>query len=219
MGKFIDHTGETNITNNGMKITIINYRKNKDIDIQFEDSIIVYNKTYRNFKKGLIKHPNINMHTVKTVTKHTGETRTMNCGMKATIIKYHNYKNIDVQFENGIIAYNKQYDSFKKGKIAKPTIKRIGETNIANNGMKMTIITYKKANNINIQFENNVIVYNKTYDTFKKGLIKHPNVINNIRLKEFAYKLNNDWYYICSHPTWIEDKILSVKEIYAYKSS
>ena len=148
-----------------MKMTIIAYRHAKDIDVQFEDGTIVYNKIYNSFKKGTIKHPNINIRNVKMVTKCTKETYKMNCGLKATIINYHNYKNIDIQFENGVMVHNKEHYSFKKGRI------------------------------------------------------KMPDIINTIKLKEFAYKLNNDWYYICSHPTWTEDKILSVKEIYAYQSN
>lgn len=96
-------------------------------------------------------------------------------------------------------------------------IDHIGETNVAKNGLKMTIIAYRKYNDIDIQFEDGTNVYNKTYINFKKGEIRMPNIINNIRLKEFAYKLNDGWYYICSHPTWKEDKILSVKEIYVHQ--
>ena len=60
MSKFIDRTGEVNIAKNGLKMTIIDYRFSKDIDIQFEDGTIVKNKTYQSFKKGTIKNLNIN---------------------------------------------------------------------------------------------------------------------------------------------------------------
>ena len=39
-------------------MTIIEYRRNDDIDIQFEDGTIVKNRTYRRFKEGKIKNPN-----------------------------------------------------------------------------------------------------------------------------------------------------------------
>ena len=62
---------------------------------------------------------------------------------------------------------------------------RVGETNINNQGLKMTIIEYKGAKNIDIQFEDGVIVYNKSYDKFKIGRIKHP-----IRYEDsFAYHI------------------------------
>ena len=57
LGKFIDRTGEIGYNNQGEKMTIIRCRGCEDIDIEFEDGIIVYNKDYNNFKNGRIKHP------------------------------------------------------------------------------------------------------------------------------------------------------------------
>lgn len=54
----IDRLGETNITKNGQAMTIIEYRKYNDIDIQFEDGTIVKNKGYKDLKKRMIKNPN-----------------------------------------------------------------------------------------------------------------------------------------------------------------
>ena len=51
---------ETNIANNGQVMTIIEYRRNDDIDIQFEDNTIVKHKSYQSFLKGKIKNPNYN---------------------------------------------------------------------------------------------------------------------------------------------------------------
>lgn len=38
-----------------------------------------------------------------------GETRMMNCGMKATIIRYNMVRDIDVRFEDGAIAKCRGY--------------------------------------------------------------------------------------------------------------
>lgn len=54
-------------------------------------------------------------------------------------------------------------------------VNRVGETNIATNGQKMTIIAYHNASNIDIQFEDGTIVYHKEYKRFKKGQIANPN--------------------------------------------
>ena len=43
-----------------------------------------------------------------------GETRMMNCGMEATIIRYGKYSDIDVRFEDGAVAEHKAYDQFKR---------------------------------------------------------------------------------------------------------
>ena len=57
MIKVKNRVGEIGYNNQGEKIIIIRYGGAKDIDVQFEDGIIVYNRSYGNFIKGKIKHP------------------------------------------------------------------------------------------------------------------------------------------------------------------
>nr|DAL23982.1 MAG TPA_asm: hypothetical protein [Caudoviricetes sp.] len=49
--------GEIVYNKKNEKMTIIAYRCYDDIDVQFEDGAVSYNKTYYNFKIGNIKHP------------------------------------------------------------------------------------------------------------------------------------------------------------------
>lgn len=49
--------GEENINNQGLKMKIIRYRMNKDIDVEFEDGWIARNKEYKNFKNKNIRNP------------------------------------------------------------------------------------------------------------------------------------------------------------------
>ena len=107
-----------------------------------------------------------------------GETRMMNCGMRATIIRYGGVRDMDVRFEDGAIAKCKIYGEFKKGNIAHPSTTaegRLGETRMMSCGMKATIIRYENADDINICFEDGKIVEHKTYRAFKKGYIAHQN--------------------------------------------
>ena len=175
-----DRIGQTNIANNGMKMTIIAYRSAVDIDVQFEDGAIVKNKKYQNFKLGIISHPDY-INCMKKGSR-IGETSIANNGMKMTIVKYNNISDIDIQFEDGIMVKHKRYQQFKLGHIKHPYYEqrvnvhdRLGETNVANNGQKMTIIAYHGANNIDIQFDDGTIVNNKSYDSFKRGGITNPN--------------------------------------------
>ena len=43
-----------------------------------------------------------------------GETRMMNCGMEATIIRYGNAGDIDVRFEDGSVVEHKAYGNSKR---------------------------------------------------------------------------------------------------------
>ena len=118
MAAKIDRLGETRMMNCGMEATIIQYKNAMDIDVLFEDGSVVEHKAYGNFKRGGIVNPNIRAF----VKDRLGETRMMNCGMEATIIRYGGCNDIDVHFEDGAVAKHKLYDPFKKSKIAHPSI-------------------------------------------------------------------------------------------------
>ena len=53
----IDRTGEVAYSNNGEKMVIIRYGSRTDIDVEFEDGMIVEHKQYGNFKIGNVKNP------------------------------------------------------------------------------------------------------------------------------------------------------------------
>ena len=111
----------------------------------------------------------------------TGETAVATNGQAMTIIAYRGVHDIDVRFEDGYVAYNKSYDTFKRGGIKNPnkpaqlkTDIRTGETSVANNGQVMTIIAYRGTNDMDVQFEDGYMVHNKSYTAFKRGTIKNP---------------------------------------------
>ena len=170
----IDRLGETRMMNCGMEATIIRYNGMRDIDVRFEDKAVAVHKRYDAFKKGKINNPNIKA----SAENRLGETKVMNCGMEATIIRYNTSKDIDVRFEDGAIATCKDYKMFRKGGIAHPSTTaegRLGETRMMSCGMKATIIRYENADDINICFEDGKVVEHKTYRAFKKGYIAHQN--------------------------------------------
>lgn len=57
MSRLIDRTGETKRMNNGLAATIIAYRNNSDVDVQFENGGIYKNATYAHFRLGKIDSP------------------------------------------------------------------------------------------------------------------------------------------------------------------
>ena len=170
-----DRLGETRMMNCGMEATIIRYNTNKDIDVRFEDEIVVEHKGYSAFKRGEIANPNIKA----SAENRLGETKMMNCGMEATIIRYGGVRDIDVCFKDGTVAEHKVYNAFEKGNIAHPSTTakaRLGETRMMKCGMEATIIRYNRCDNINVRFEDGAVVEHRKYREFKKGEIANPNI-------------------------------------------
>lgn len=53
----LGHIGEISVASNGMVMTIIAYRNNIDVDVQFSDGTIVRNVAYHRFLNGAVRHP------------------------------------------------------------------------------------------------------------------------------------------------------------------
>ena len=99
---------------------------------------------------------------------------------KMQIISYRNAKDIDIQFEDGAITTHRAYSNFLKGAISYPRDSRIGEVGKNNSGDTMIIIAYRSYEDIDIQFEDGTIVYNKRYGHFKQGRIAYPIIYSEI---------------------------------------
>ena len=173
--------GEENISKHGQKMKIVAYRSATDIDIQFENGTIVTNKTYRNFQKG----------TIENTAGRIGESRPSTTGEMMTIIAYRGCHDMDIQFEDGTIVYNKTHQNFMLGEITNPNYMknlRLGETNVAKCGLEMKIVGYRNCEDIDVRFEDGVVVKNKRYGDFQKSDIAHPNYqyMNSASVNEFA---------------------------------
>ena len=173
--------GKKVLMNNGQYATCIAYRKPQDIDVQFEDGTIVRTTKYQ-FIKGEVKNPNF----------WIGKSNKMFNGQVATIIAYRGYYDIDVQFEDGTIVTHKAIDKFKSGNITSPNcnsstkasvlnveiIKKrascVGVSIMQSCGLMATCIAYRKADDIDIEFEDGTIVYHKYKSHFYKGNIGYP---------------------------------------------
>ena len=166
IGYYTHHLNEIRVMNNGMKAKVIAYRTHLDIDIEFEDGTVVKNRQYYLFKIGNIGYPQKSC---------LYETNIMKNGMNAKIIALRNKKDMDVQFEDGTIVTNKNYEDFKRGKIGYPK-NRIQKIKQMSNGLYATIIEYRNACDMDIQFEDGTIVKNRRYGNFKRGDISHEHL-------------------------------------------
>lgn len=120
-----------------------------------------------------------------TRVNRIGETHKALNGMLMTIIAYRHAKDIDVQFDDGAVVEHVEYKHFQSGKIRHPNPDKqsrrgrpqnfcVGERREATCGIMMTIIAVRSYNDIDVQFDDGVKVLHKTYQSFKKGTIRHP---------------------------------------------
>ena len=75
-----------------------------------------------------------------------GETKVMLCGLKATIIRYGGYNDVDIRFEDNSIVKNIYYKRFSNGtakplrlRHKKPVNDRTGEEKVMSCGLKAKI--------------------------------------------------------------------------------
>ena len=117
-----EKVNETSTSSAGQKMKIIRYGGCDDIDIEFEDGTIVYKQKYSCFKKGLIRNPNYNPDNIRAKQKNEGSISINKNGLKMKLIKYHNAKNCDVLFQDGIIIENRVCHNFRVGQIKHPEL-------------------------------------------------------------------------------------------------
>lgn len=138
--------GETIKQNCGLNATIIEYFNSHNITIKFEDDEIFKKKYYSDFKKGLIKHPNLknsdyakkklSNDELNYFSKKQGEVKRKKHkdininkkiknknGQMMEIIEYHSYDNISVKFDDGTIVHNQRLDQFRERRIVNPNNK------------------------------------------------------------------------------------------------
>lgn len=199
----LNRIGETHKAKNGMMMTIIAYRRNDDLDIMFEDGYIAIGRSYDMFKQGRIGNPNISRSYWKRNRKiksfRIGETNRAKNGQTMTIVAYRRCDDIDILFEDGYLAEHKSYTSFLTGEILNPNVlikgpaiksNRLGETATNIQGLKMTIVAYRKSEDIDIQFENGIII-TTSYYYFSKGNVICPNLPRHINRLGESNTMNN----------------------------
>lgn len=208
MKKRNDRIGEKNINSQGCIMTIIDYRKYEDIDVQFDDGTISRNKSYGSFKKGEIKNHNVKSVTKPAKTNRIGEENKNSQNKKMKIIEYNNANDIVVEFEDGSIKRT-YYKEFKNGNVLHPLddYDRTGLEGYNNFGSKMIITKYINAHNIDIFFpEYNYMITNTDYSNFKIGNVKcpyEPRTFDVGYLGEGEYKAKINQEFTLAYKYWV----------------
>lgn len=116
INKHLLRIGEKRTMNCGMSAKIIDYMNQGNITVEFSDGSVRSGVQYKNFVAGSV----LPQSSYKRNTpNYLGEVRTMSCGECAKIIKYKNYSDITIRFDDGTVVENVMYSCFKKGLVAK----------------------------------------------------------------------------------------------------
>ena len=142
-----------------------------------------------------------------------------NKGYKTQIKEWRSSKDIDVIFEDGSIAHNRNFYDFKNGSILHPSLSegkivRLNKDEMESrfkqkikhkNGQYMRILNYRKADDIDIIFDDGTVIYNKRYENFKVGKIpyRQSHTIQGDELdKRMSKKIKNKKGYVASILNW-----------------
>jgi hypothetical protein len=211
--------GETNIHNRtNMIMTIIDYRNSHDIDIQFEDGVIVYHKDYFAFKRGLIRHP------LNEAQYKIGAKQKSTKGQIMTVIDIVDAKKgkIKVKFEDNteVITYA---NAFVKGLVKNPNLKSelLNKIYKDRNGDKFEVIDYNGAQDITIRYiEDNNIYQHRSKQSIQEKKVprgRFPYIIKNIVVEKPAYIYKNVGNFYCTCNKCGKKDIMTIEEIKQHK--
>lgn len=170
--------GNENMMKCGLNCRVICYRNSLDIDVRFDDGVIVEHVALCAFERKQIKHPTLkSLRDKKTLCnseakkKRIGKHKISNSGMKMEIIDYISFKEVLVRFSNGVEKWT-SWDKFQSGSVSPYNLafERIGMEKYMHCGLRAKIIEYYDASNITILFENG-FKKETSYQAFSKGAV------------------------------------------------
>lgn len=109
--------GECKVMRCGLSATVLSDDGYDKVTVQFEDGTIVKNCKRKDYLDGVIANTPSKKVAPKEKTSYIGRSAIMKCGLKATVIEDYGYKNITVQFEDGLVKKNCRRDKFLEGKL------------------------------------------------------------------------------------------------------
>ena len=169
--------GECRTMKCGQTATIINYTNSQNIDVMFEDGTQVQNRSYKAFCDGHIKNPNFS----GVRRSILGKKAIMKNGQVCEVIKEHDYRYIDVRFEDGTTVSHVRRDSFNVREIKNPNYMLCnlkGITKRMGNGEKFEVIE-DNGETISIKNEDGIILDHVKKSSFMSGKVSTTPKIKN----------------------------------------
>ena len=194
-----NRVGETNKMKNGMMATIIAYIECHNIDVQFEDGVIVTHKKYLDFKRGSIGHPTVKTKPAFHYPSHKGTVIHSKKWGIVECVRYNRSNDFDICFRDyNITKHCKCYASFIKDEYA-PTnnVKHlpIGATSFNSKysqwmtviDSKIQVSPYKRF--YKVRFEDGYTTpWLQNTTQFNKGEIYNPNAYKQLMEKTYLGK-------------------------------
>lgn len=116
MPELKNRLGDCNTNNQGLNMKIIRYKNNYDIDVEFDDGYISYNKQYSAFLKGQIN--NANHRKNSSFINRVGEELLLKDGSSCVIIRCKNSGEIDIKIsQTGEVIKNIQYTNLIRNRV------------------------------------------------------------------------------------------------------
>lgn len=114
--------GYTKTNRQGLSYKVITYRNTKDVDVEFEDGLVIKHIPVTKLNQDTLYHPEYPIPKLnKTpVDQRLGEKRKNKQGREMTIIEYRGAEDIDVMLESGFIVEHTEYQLFERGHISDP---------------------------------------------------------------------------------------------------
>lgn len=114
--------GYTATNRQGFTYRVIAYRNTKDVDIQFEDGLVIEHIPVTKLNQNTLFHPDYPIPKIKKTPadQRLGEKRKNKQGRMMTVIEYRGAEDIDVELESGFVVKHTEYQLFERGHISDP---------------------------------------------------------------------------------------------------
>lgn len=159
------HIGELHRQTCGLDAKITGYINASNISVRFSNGETRDGVIYSKFKEGSVLPPSMQRRS------RVGDRLMQKCGMEAEIIADRGSKDIDVRFSDGSIKEHVKYQQFTGGTLRRPPESYIGERKKQKCGQWARIIAYRKATDIDVEFEDGSIREHMTKGNFERGSI------------------------------------------------
>lgn len=117
----MERIGLERVSRDGKRARVIEYNTCQNFLVEFEDGTVRRMTKWNDFQKGQFNYAYM-FHKVWT-SDRIGTKLRMNNGLAATVVEYVNSHNMDIQFEDGAIAYGVSWRDYKNGNVSHPILK------------------------------------------------------------------------------------------------